>query len=57
MKTIHMDHVLNRRDDAVALVIDQEGAEYIAAVMRAEFERTADGGALGIAQKIEGALR
>jgi len=52
---IRLAHVLD--ETGVTLDIDREGAEYIAAVMRREFERTADGGAMHIADRIERGLR
>ncbi len=41
----------------VAIRISDEGAEYIAAVMREEFARTADAGAFSIAEAIEKGLK
>lgn len=40
-------------DPGVRIYTDYEPAAYIAKIMREEFDRTADAGALGIAQAIE----
>lgn len=44
-------------EPVTAIRVSREGAEYIALVMRAEFERTADAGAFAIAETIEKELQ
>lgn len=44
-------------EPVAAIRVAHDGAEYIAQVMREEFERTADAGAFAIAEAIEKALK